>query len=95
MAEDVNAPAQPSEISVFYFNGFTISFGTSDITIILKRDEDDVLRLKSSYTTAKTFAAGLSSTIERFEKVTDHNVMTIFDVAKKMQEAHEKEKTQS
>lgn len=48
--------------------------------------------LKASFTVVKSFANDLSRTIERFERITDHTVMTIQEVEKKLQSAAQSDK---
>jgi len=84
-------PASPPKSAILYFNGFGLAFGNSDVTIKLNLENVEILELKASYTTAKTLAEGLAKMMEKFEGVTDHRVMAIDEVGKKMQESQAKE----
>jgi len=77
-------PIQAREVNAVYFNGFGIGFGNADISIQLMIDNVEFLTLKASYTTAKTLAQALTQTIDRFEKLTSHDLMTVEEIGRKM-----------
>ena len=83
---DLSSELNSLTIAPIYFNGFTIAYSGSDFTIILKLDNKPVECLKASFTVAKTLAVSLEDTVERFEKATGHNLMTIHEADDKLKE---------
>ena len=79
---DTPAPKQQivHEVQGLYFNGFSVGYGSSDVSIRLKLDNVIYSDLKCSYTTAKTLAGALARTIEKLEEATTHKLMTIDEV---------------
>ena len=96
MAEEPNQPRQPGAISVpsftipqhqglpvlpeersLYFNGFAIGVTGGDIVLTLVRN----VTLNASFTVAKTFGEGIVAAIQQLEKITNHQIMTVQEVA--------------
>jgi len=90
---DEKTPDRPIEKSAVYFNGFGMGIGTSDISIQLHLDNEPVVELKASYTTVKTFALALMATVQRFEQITSHNILTINDISDSMRKETKEEAT--
>jgi hypothetical protein len=86
------SPPSMREIQMVYFNGFAVGFGNADISIRLKIDNVDIVELKASYTTAKTMAEALRITIDQFESVTDHTLLTAKEIAGKIVEKKRSDK---
>ena len=63
-------------IPAVYFNGFAIALSSADVAIQISIDNQPLINLKGSYTTMKTLSEGLAMAMARFEKVTEHTVMT-------------------
>ena len=72
------------EIQTVYFNGFAVGYGNADISMRLMIDNVDIVELKASYTTAKTLAQALNKTIERFESLTNHPLLTTQEITGKI-----------
>lgn len=88
-------PQKQVEIQVVYFNGFAIGFSAADMGIRIQLDNQPILELKTSFTTIKTLAKALTETIERFERVTSHNIMTSSEVAKAIADSKKPKDNQS
>ena len=89
------APASTREIQTVYFNGFFVGYGNADVSLRLMIDNVDFVELKASYTTAKTLAEALSTTIERFEKLTSYPLLTTEEITAKIVEEKESESKKS
>lgn len=70
---------------ILYFNGFFLGMSNADILLRLNLDQTELLDLRMSFTVAKTLSIKLAETVARFEKITDHKVMTTEDVFKALQ----------
>jgi len=88
---DEKTPDRPLEKCTIYFNGFGMGIGTSDISIQLHLDNEPVVELKASYTTIKTFASALAATVDRFERMTNHKILTINDISDSMRKEPKEE----
>lgn len=73
-------PAPAAKPHLLYANGFQISLSTADTSIMFQRNGQNVMLVNLSYTTTKSLAKGLLLTIERLEKTTKHEIMTVDDV---------------
>ena len=87
-------PEKIMNVEGFYFNGFAIGVGNADFTLTLKVDNRPVTVLKASYTTAKTLAEKLTAMVTRFEKTTNHDLMTTETVAALLKNFEPKKETQ-
>ena len=67
----------PQEV---YCNGVNIGLSLSDMSVAIMVDGQLKCKLHMSFTTAKTFARNLTNAVKQFEKLTDHQIMTMEDV---------------
>jgi hypothetical protein len=65
----------PSEKNI-YFNGFLITIGLGDISIILHQDGKPIYVLRTSYIVAKTLAQKIGALIDILETRTGQPVLT-------------------
>src|SRR5438046_2511632 len=77
-------------VPIQYFNGFAIGVGNADFSLSIRLENRDVMVLKCSYTVAKTLAQKVSEVVGKFEKVTDHNLMTTEQVGESLRATEEK-----
>lgn len=68
-----------------YFNGFVVAVGMGDVIITLTRNGQPAVTLNASYSVAKTFAASLGGTIQKFEAACDHEIMTVTKISAAME----------
>lgn len=68
------------DIPKIYFNGLVNAATNADIVCVLERNGIPVCVLNMSFTTAKTFAAGLGQAIANLEAQAGREIMTINDV---------------
>ena len=66
----------------FYFNGFTISIGPPDFTIVLQVNNEPVAHLNTTHVIAKTLAKKLTGVIDEFEKSMNYKISTLDDFEK-------------
>ena len=85
MAEELPQQLAQGPIQMVYFNGFSINVGNADFSIRLRLENADIIELRGSYSTFKTLAQKLSEVVSRFEKMTDHNLMTTDEILEVMQ----------
>jgi len=64
-----------------YFNGIEIGLSQSDISITVMTDGRRQCKLHMSFTMAKTLGENLSNAVAEFERLTDHSIMTMNEVA--------------
>lgn len=65
-----------TDIPKIYANGFSLSAGTGDVVIVLKKNNQPTAILNLSFTIAKTLASKLGNTINVVEKITGNSIMT-------------------
>ncbi len=80
----------PSTSPDIYLNGVAIGLTLSDIRITAVVDGQQQCQLHMSFTTAKTLATELSRAIRHFERLTERDIMTMTEVEKGMEKAHNK-----
>ena len=73
-------PILPEEKSV-YFNGFAIGVGGSDVVLTLVRNGVPIQTLNASFTVAKTLGESIVTAIQQLERNTNHQIMTVQEVA--------------
>jgi hypothetical protein len=69
----------PAEKSI-YFNGFEMGLGQSDIVLTAKVNENPIITLNMSFSTAKTLSEKLQKAILILEKATGRSIMTIDEI---------------
>lgn len=74
-------PGVPVIVPTFYFNGFELGLSNADVIANLTLANGQVATVFMSYTTAKSFAVGLTNLVDQLEKVTERKIMTTNDVA--------------
>lgn len=72
-----NALQNLPEEKHIYFNGFTISFGSPDMVIILQRNGRPVAFLNTPHGIAKSFGEALRAIFTSFESDTNMHIMTL------------------
>jgi hypothetical protein len=77
-------PPLPQNLPLLYFNGFKMGISSADIGIRLTVDAVDVLELKCSFTSVKSFSDGLAKLVKQLEESTDHVFMTQNEIAAKL-----------
>lgn len=77
-ATEEKMPALPG----IYFNGFEVGVSLSDLYVTLGTNGHYHSRLLMSFTTAKTLMAHLKRTVDGFEQLTKHTIMTMEDTNK-------------
>lgn len=77
----------PRAVQSLYFNGFVLGMSNADFVVRLNLEHTELMDLRMSFTMAKTLAEKLSEAVLRFEKHTDHKLMTTEDVFKALQKA--------
>ena len=78
--EEQLARARP--VPSFYFNGFQIGLSNADVGLLAMLDNQPVLKLNMSYTTAKTLFVKLAEVMGTLEKSTGREIMTTDDAGK-------------
>jgi|GEM_PF-2262218 len=81
---EIQGAMQDKDLPNIYFNGFSHTVSTSDMLIILRRNDRPVAVLNASYTTAKTLSKKLAEMINELESRTNHEIMTVDDIAAKI-----------
>lgn len=81
---DPNA-AQPISVPTFYFNGFNVGTSFSDMGCVVHLNGIPVAALCMSFTTAKTLANALNNMLTDFERDTDHTIMTMAEVQRRLE----------
>jgi hypothetical protein len=71
--------ASTKPVPASYFNGFQLSLTNADIGLLTLLDNQPVLKLSMSYTTAKTLLVKLSEAIGTLESLTGREIMTSDD----------------
>lgn len=86
-AKAVNAQLQKAlttpGIANLYANGFLCARTNADVFVVLQTNGGPNAILNMSYTTAKTLAEDLATTIKEFEDTMQHSIMTIHDINQK------------
>lgn len=92
MAENLTEAPQPSEnLKSIYANGFGISLGNCDITVVIQNNGKNLFLLNMSYTVAKTLAQELAKAITTLESATGKPIMTAIEIASLLQAADKAE----
>jgi predicted ThiF/HesA family dinucleotide-utilizing enzyme len=63
-----------------YTNGCTLGLGSSDIVILLERNNDPVAIVNLSFTSAKSLAVGIGALIAQIEERAQREIMTSNDI---------------
>lgn len=84
-AEADSAVASDS-LENLYFNSVITRLSSSDVTLILRRNERNVMVLNCSFTVAKTTAQTILELIKRLEERTGQDIMDSRTIGKKLQE---------
>jgi hypothetical protein len=74
--EEMREAAQNEELPHIYVNGFSISVGNSDASLLLKFHEKPVLFISMSHIIAKTLAEKFGAVIADMEDITDRRIFT-------------------
>ena len=72
--------ARESGAPEYYLNGFTAAVGSSDIVVLLERNNSSVAVLNLSFTSAKSLSVVLGLLIAQIEERSDRNIMTSEDI---------------
>ena len=78
--------APPRAVQSLYFNGFSLGISNADFVVRLNLEHTELMDLRMSFTMAKTLAEKLGEAVTRFEKHTEHKLMTtdtVFEALKK------------
>jgi hypothetical protein len=70
-----------------YANGFIYAIGNVDVTVILQRNGIPNAVLNMSYSMTKTLYQKLGDAVSKFEKKTQHNIMTPDEIDRAIAEA--------
>jgi len=84
LREQIDRAMADKEIPQIYFNGFIVSSGSADVTVVLQRNNRPVAILNTSYTVAKTLITNLGNLIANFENVTEKPIMTTSEIDEKI-----------
>jgi len=84
LAEMIRDALVSKELPKFYANGFVNFYGSSDVGILLKVNDQPLALLNLSYTVAKSLSQKLISMIEDFERKTGREIMTTDFIEQKM-----------
>ena len=76
---------EDTEIPRLYFNGFNISIGNADVTMILKLQNNPVMILSMSHNLAKTLVEKMGGVVSILEDKIDQRVLTTDQIAELMQ----------
>jgi len=68
-------------IPTLYCNGFAVTGTNSDVGVLIMVDNQPLVTLHLSFTTAKTLSLGLRQSIENLETITKREIMTSLDIA--------------
>ena len=63
-----------------YVNGFTVSYGNSDVVLKCLRNGEHILTMNMSFTLAKTLSQILGTTVQNVESVTGMDIKTTRDI---------------
>jgi hypothetical protein len=85
-ASDIQSATETDHLPQFYVNSFTITLGTGDVLIVMKRNGRPIGSMQVSYTVAKSLAEALSGLITSLEERTGNEIMTSKFIEKKLQE---------
>jgi hypothetical protein len=83
---DIRRALETSDLPQFYANSFTVTLGTGDVLIVMKRNQKQIGMVQISYTVAKSLAEALGDLIKRLEERTGNTIMTSKFIEQKMQE---------
>ena len=75
------------DVPKFYANGFQMTIGTGDVTILLEKGEQPEVLLNISYTLAKTLAEKLTGLIKLIEQRSNQSIMTTDDMYQLIKES--------
>ena len=95
MTDEERVPITAVNVPHFYFNGFQLSLGSSDVTCILMINNEPSVSMSMSYTTAKSLQESLSQLVETLESVTGHTIMTSKVVGDRMKANLEKKQAEN
>ena len=70
--------SQPPEL---YFNGFQLGLSNADVYLTIAHNNQALMRLSLSYTTAKTLGEKLIQAITLLERESNNKIMSIEDVS--------------
>jgi hypothetical protein len=93
-AADIQRALQSPDLPQYYVNSFTVTVGTGDVLIVMKRNNQQIGMIQVSYTVAKSLGEVLSDVIAGLEKVTGHEIMTSKYIERKVQEGNRYEPTE-
>lgn len=86
-AETHSASANPN-VPKLYINGFNVTLGAADVTILLKHNDQPMAVVSTSYPLAKTLVVKLAALIASFEDATEMPVLTTDEVRVKLEEKY-------
>jgi hypothetical protein len=87
-AADIQNVLGSINLPQYYVNSFTVTLGTGDVLIVMKRNGKPVGSFQVSYTVAKSFVEVLNDLISQLEKRTGNTIMTSKFIEQSMQEGH-------
>lgn len=64
-------------VQQLYANGFVINLSAADLNVVILRDNVANATISMSFTTAKTLVEKLGEAVNRLEKITGNEIMTI------------------
>jgi hypothetical protein len=88
-AADVQAATETDNLPQYYVNSFTVTLGTGDVLIVMKRNGRPLASMQVSYTVAKSLIEVLNGLIARLENRTGNTIMTSKFIEQKMQESED------
>jgi hypothetical protein len=74
--DDVLRAAKASGVPEIYTNGSALGLGSSDIVVVLERNNDPVAIVNMSFTSAKSLVVALGSMIAQIEERSHRPIMT-------------------
>lgn len=86
---EIRKAMEDKELPSIYFNGFSITIGTGDVVLILKRNDRPVAILNTSHTVGKTVATKLGSIVAMFEQKMGNTIMTTDEIQAKLTGEHQ------
>jgi hypothetical protein len=75
-----SAGGQAWAFPTVYFNGFALTLGSSDTSLVVTLDGQPLLKLAMSFTTAKTLSSFLQDLVLKLETATQHPIMKTDEV---------------
>ena len=83
--QQIRAAIEDKEIPRLYFNGFNISLGNADVTMVLNLQNNPIMILSMSHNLAKTLVEKMGGVVSILEDKIDQRVLTTDQIAELMQ----------